>query len=241
MKYINYSFEPLYENLGDAVTFMKKRVASKMLKKDMSMITKSDIDSLTPDQLELGTKQPKFIDIQNLLNEYNKINYALPFTRFHFEHGAKIRGPLGEITPERWQEVSENPSLEKLLNVLKKDPTVINQLSIKSLDQYAAQSTVNGVNTFEALFDEIRTIYRNKGAKWFINVLPVRLREQFRESPQDLQQEFFNAAYTYRELGKEAILRITEKIAAFKDWNIEDAISYIKLNLSLDHKDQLMN
>jgi hypothetical protein len=231
MKYINYSFEPLYENLGDAMTFMKKRVASKMLKKDMSMITKSDIDSLTPDELELGTKQPKFIDIQNLLNEYNKINYALPFTRFHFEHGAKIRGPIGEITPERWQEVSENASLEKLLNILKKDPTVINQLSIKSLDQYAAQSTVNGVNTFEALFDEIRTIYRNKGAKWFINVLPVRLREQFRESPQDLQQEFFNAAYTYRELGKEAILRITEKIAAFKNWNIEDAIAYIKTNL----------
>jgi hypothetical protein len=219
LKYIKYSFEPLYENLKDAKEFMKQRVANRLGK---------TVAELEPDDQAMALNQPKFKQIEALLASKNSLNYMLPFTRFHFEHGAKINGPLGDL--KNWEEISENPSLEKLLAILLTDRNLVGQLSMP-LDKYAAQTNVNGVNPFEAIFDELRTIYRNKAAKWFINVLPVNLRQEFRTAPVELQQEFYNAAHIYKELGGEAIARMVEKIAAFKSWTFMDALAYIKQNL----------
>jgi hypothetical protein len=219
MKYIKYSFEPLYENLKDAREFMKQRIASKL---------KKSVRELSSQEEELATAQPSFKEIEKLLASKGALGYMLPFVRFHFEHGAKIRGSQ-----------NNDRSLEALLDILTKDRTILGQLG-NTLDWYAAQELVNGVDPFEAIWDQIRTIGRNREAKWIVNGLPVVPREQFRKLPASEQQELYNAAHTLMELGSEAISRIMNKIKAFKDWDIADIIEYIKNTLKGYSNAQLM-
>ena len=204
MKYIIRYHSAVYENLKDAKEFMKQRVAAKM---------QTTVSELTPDQVELALTQPKFLEIQQMLA--NKQGYILAFTRFHFEHGAKIMG----LPENGW-------TLEKLLKEITQKRWILDEIS-HPIDWFAAQEKVNGVNPFEALTDEIDGLFRNKEAKWIVNILPGSLREQFRQLPKTDQQRLFNQAHILKQLGQSTIARLVEKISAFGTWKISDVISYI--------------
>lgn len=194
----------IYENLKDAKEFMKFRIADKL---------KKEVNELDPDQIALALNQPKFVEIQQMLA--NKPGYILAFTRFHFEHGAKIKG----LPEQGW-------TLEKLLRDITQKRWILDELS-NPIDWFAAQEEVNGVNPFEALTDEIESMFRNKEAKWIVNILPGPLRVAFRELPKGDQQRLFNQAHILKELGSPTIVRLVEKIAAFGDWKVLDVIAYI--------------
>jgi hypothetical protein len=161
---------------------------------------------LSPIEIKKAFEDPNYKKIIELTTGYP--GYALPFLKFHFDHKASIE------------------QLTELLNVAKTERHIIQQLP-HNLDWYSNQSEINNVSGFEALTDTIRTIKRNKEAKWIVDRLPIKLRTKFREAPAEKQQVLLNAAHALTNLGDEITKRLMIKIKAMDSWQFDEFLNYV--------------
>jgi hypothetical protein len=184
------------ENISAAKIYMQKRYAKEI---------KKELKDLTPSEKDKALDNAAYLKILDLLKGHP--GYVMPFTKFHFDQGIGM------------------PQLIQLLNTLKTGRHLIQQLS-KPIEQWANTEPVNGISGFEQLNDELRTLEREKEAKWFINGLPRNLRDQYRALDKDKQQMVITLAVQLNELGKSAIDRLFEKIKSMDRWKIEDVITY---------------
>ena len=184
------------ENIAAAKIYMQKKYANRL---------KKDVRELTPAEKDKALENSAYLKILDLLK--GQPGYVMPFTKFHFDQGITI------------------DELNGLLDTIKTGRHLIQQLS-KPIEQWANTEPVNGISGFEQLTDELRTIEREKGVKWFINGLPKNLRDQYRALDKDKQQVVITLAVQLDELGKSAIDRLFEKIKSMDRWKIEDVITY---------------
>ena len=184
------------ENIAAAKIYMQKKYANRL---------KKDVRELTPAEKDKALENSAYLKILDLLK--GQPGYVMPFTKFHFDQGITI------------------DELNGLLDTIKTGRHLIQQLS-KPIEQWANTEPVNGISGFEQLNDELRTIEREKGAKWFINDLPKNLRDQYRALDKDKQQVVITLAIQLDELGKGVIDRLFEKIKSMDRWKIEDVITY---------------
>jgi hypothetical protein len=184
------------ENIAAAKVYMQKRYANRL---------KKDVRELTPVEKDKALENSAYLKILDLLK--GQPGYVMPFTKFHFDQGITI------------------DELNGLLDTIKTGRHLIQQLS-KPIEQWANTEPVNGISGFEQLNDELRTIEREKGVKWFINGLPKNLRDQYRALDKDKQQTVITLAVQLDELGKSVIDRLFEKIKSMDRWKIEDVITY---------------
>lgn len=193
----------IFENISGAKAYMIKRFASRK--------------RVAPEQL---TDQDKATALED--NDYRAIiqligqshGYAMAFVKLRFEHGATI------------------DQLKELFDLLVSDSNLARQLQM-GVDQYASTpkgETINGVNPFEALMDDIRKIEVRRKAKWVVDELPGNLRRGFREASPENQQRLLNAATMINDLGVEVRKRLLAKARAFStiDEFIEFAVNYVK-------------
>ena len=140
----------LNENISAAKIYMQKRYAKRLRK---------DPNALTPEERDKSLTDPAYLQILELVKAYP--GYAMPFIKFHFDHGATVQ------------------DLTSLLEIIKTKKHLLPQLT-RSIDQWANAEPVNGIQGFEQLMDELRTMERAKDAKWFMEALPRTLRDQYR-------------------------------------------------------------
>jgi len=186
----------LNENISAAKIYMQKRYAKRLRK---------DPNALTPEERDKALTEPAYLQILNLVKAYP--GYAMPFIKFHFDHGATIQ------------------DLTSLLEIVKTKKHLIQQLTIP-IDQWANLEPVNGIQGFEQLMDELRTMERAKDAKWFMESLPRTLRDQYRALDGERKKEAITLAIQLKELGESAIGRLFAKIKAMSSWTIEQVLEY---------------
>jgi hypothetical protein len=186
------------ENISAAKGYVQKRLADKLHKQ---------VNELTPEEREKALLDQKYREIIELVKP--NPGYAFPFVKFHYEHGATLA------------------QLRDLLTIIQTKKHLLSQLP-KSIDQYVSQEEVNGIKGFEALMDALRTLDRNKEAKWIVDRLPKRIRDQYRSLPADKQTIILNSAHQLKELGEQITDRLMKKIASMSSWNIDDIIAYIE-------------
>ena len=184
------------ENISAAKIYMQKRYAKRLRK---------DQNALTPEERDKALTDPAYLQILELVKAYP--GYAAPFIKFHFEHGATIQ------------------DLTQLLEIVKTKKYLIQQLS-RPVDQWANVEPVNGIQGFEQLMDEIRTLERAKDAKWFMEALPRPLRDQYRALDGERKKEAITLAIQLKELGESAIGRLFQKIKAMSNWSIDQVLEY---------------
>lgn len=185
------------ENIAAAKVYMQKKMAERLNK---------SVAELTPEERERALGAKDYKAILDLLRD--QPGYVMPFVKFHYDQ----RIPLEDLTA--------------LANLIRTKKHVIQQLS-RSVDQYSAIPKVNGVSGFEALNDEIRTIEREKEAKWIIERLPSRLKAKYRELPPIEQKVLLNAAHQLTALGKEITDRLFQKIKSMENLPIQEVVEYI--------------
>jgi hypothetical protein len=165
----------------------------------------------------------------------NNPNYTKPFLKFYFEDGAPLSTP---------RDNPEAGSLEKLIDIINNKSNLISVLArnigksgtqdvLLYFDSLKAEGTPSG---FERLFDEIRTIEREKEAKEvFINRLPAVLREEYKKADPEKRNRLINAAVQFKRLDQEfgnpkkpdsfPSTRFFKKIAALKTLGLNEVIS----------------
>ena len=191
-----YPQAELNESFQAAKAFMQTYYAKKKRK---------DPATLTPEERDEALQNPEYKQILDLVK--GSPNYAGAFVRFHFDHGAALA------------------KLKALFDTLQTKKYLISQLP-KQIDQYATQEPENGIQGFERLEDALRTLERNKEAKWIVDRLPRKPREEFRQLDPADQQKLFNAAHQLTELGETITTRLLIKIKAMETWPIMDIIDY---------------
>ena len=200
------------ENFAAAKVYMQKDYAKK---KSM------DYKDLTPEQKDDALNNASYKKVIDLIGNHH--GYAGPFVKFHFEQGVPING--------RSDNDLEINNLSALLKVLLGKKHIISRLPMK-LEQYASLEKEGAISGFEKMTDDIRTIQRADGAKWLIDRLPIKLRDQYRKMGKEDQNSLINTAYSLDEFGKEITDRLLDKIKAMSSWNISDVIVYINEYLS---------
>jgi len=185
------------ENIAAAKVYMQKELAKRLSK---------NVADLTPEERERALGSKGYKAILDILKD--QPGYVMPFVKFHYEQ----RVPLEDLSA--------------LAVLIKTKKHIIQQLS-RSVDQYSATPEVNGVSGFEALNDEIRTIKREKEAKWIIERLPSRLKAKYRELPPSEQKVLLNAAHHLTALGKEITDRLFQKIKSMENLPIQEVVEYI--------------
>jgi hypothetical protein len=186
----------LNENISAAKIYMQKRYAKRLRK---------DPNALTPEERDKALTEPAYLQILELVKAYP--GYAMPFIKFHFDHGATIQ------------------DLTQLLEIVKTKKYLIQQLTMP-IEQWSNIEPVNGIKGFEQLMDEIRTMERAKDAKWFMEALPKPLRDQYRSLDGERKKEAITLAIQLKELGESAIGRLFAKIKAMSSWTIEQVLEY---------------
>ena len=184
------------ENIAAAKSYIQKKEADKLGKTP---------EELTPEEREAALTDRKYLAVIDLVK--NAPGYAGAFVKFAFDQGINVT------------------QLAELLNTLKTKKHIIAQLP-KSIEQYAAEETVDRLTGFEKMQDDIRTIERTKDAKWFVDALPRRLRDQYRTLSFEDKAAVTNLAHQLTELGKTAIKRLFDRIKAFENWTIDELIKY---------------
>jgi len=207
-------FGSLTENIAAAKSFIQKEYAKKK---------QIDPKDLTQEDKEKALDNRAYKEILKLIGD--KHGYASAFVKFHFEQGVPIN------LPGRADGDGEIRDLASLFNLMITKKHVVSRLPM-NLDQYSSAKNIDGVNGFEALTDAIRTIERADGAKWFIDRLPKKSRDGFRNMSSESKQMVINAAYSLEELGKEATERLLSKIKAMDSWTIEQVMDYASNYLS---------
>jgi hypothetical protein len=185
------------ENIAAAKVYMQKKMAAHLQK---------NVADLTPEEREKALASKDYKAILDLLRD--QPGYVMPFVKFHYDQ----RIPL--------------PDLTELAGLIRTKKHIIQQLS-RSIDQYAATPEINGVSGFEALNDEIRTIDREKEAKWIIERLPSRLKAKYRELQPSEQKVLLASAHQLTALGKEITDRLFQKIKSMENLPIQEVIEYI--------------
>lgn len=196
----------LNENISAAKSYMQKKYAS---------IHRKTVSELTPEEKDKALKDEAFLEIMALLK--NHPGYVFPFVKFHFDQKVPISSN---------SDTDEIISLSQLIDVITNKKYIIQQLS-KPIEKWATIESENGISGFEQLTDEIRTIEREKEAKWFVNALPKGLRDKYRELDSEDKKRIITLAVQLNDLGKSAIDRLFEKIKAMESWKIKDVIEYI--------------
>jgi hypothetical protein len=186
----------LNENISAAKIYMQKRYAKRLRK---------DPNALTPEERDKALTEPAYLQILEIVKAYP--GYAMPFIKFHFDHGATIQ------------------DLTQLLEIVKTKKYLIQQLTMP-IEQWSNIEPVNGIKGFEQLMDEIRTMERAKDAKWFMEALPKPLRDQYRLLDGERKKEAITLAIQLKELGESAIGRLFAKIKAMSSWTIEQVLEY---------------
>jgi hypothetical protein len=186
----------LNENIAAAKIYMQKRYAKRLRK---------DPNALTPEERDMALTDPVYLQILKLIKAYP--GYAMPFIKFHFDHGATVQ------------------DLTSLLEIIQTKKYLIQQLTV-SIDQWANAEPVNGIQGFEQLMDELRTMERAKDTKWFMEALPRTLRDQYRALDGERKKEAITLVIQLKELGESAIGRLFAKIKAMSSWTIEQVLEY---------------
>ena len=109
----------LNENIAAAKIYMQKRYAKRLRK---------DPNALTPEERDKSLTDPAYLQILELVKAYP--GYAMPFIKFHFDHGATVQ------------------ELTSLLEIIKTKKHLLPQLTL-SIDQWANAEPVNGIQGFE--------------------------------------------------------------------------------------------
>jgi hypothetical protein len=192
----------LDESTKAAKEYMFQRAAKKMRKEPAE---------LTPEEKDQILTDPQYLQIVDLAKAFP--NYLTALLKFGLDQKASLE------------------DLRTLLQTLQDKKQLLSQLGRSPqevLDNYSNREPVNGIFGFEQLTDAIRTIERIKEAKWFIDSMPRKIREQFRALTPEEQQPFITAAIQLKELGEEAISRFFKKIKAFENKPISDVGEYIE-------------
>jgi hypothetical protein len=192
----------LDESTKAAKEYMFQRAAKKMRKEPAE---------LTPEEKDKILTDPQYLQIVDLAKAFP--NYLTALLKFGLDQKASLE------------------DLRTLLQTLQDKKQLLSQLGRSPqevLDDYANREPSNGIFGFEQLTDAIRTIERIKEAKWFIDSMPRKIREQFRALTPEGQQPFITAAIQLKELGEEAISRFFKKIKAFENKPISEVGEYIE-------------
>ncbi|KAB2643438.1 MAG: hypothetical protein DVB29_05775 [Verrucomicrobia bacterium] len=165
---------------------------------------------LSPEDREKILADPKYAEIVSIGSTYP--NYLPALLKFGFEHKASAEDLKGLL-----QTMQDK---KQLLTQLGRSPQEV-------LDDYSNREPKDGIAGFEQLTDAIRTIERAREAKWFIDAMPQRLRDQYRSLSPEEKQPFITAAFKMQELGEDATKRFFKKIMAFANSPISEVGDYI--------------
>jgi len=199
----------LNESFKAAKIYMQNRLEQEMRKKG---------ETLTPEEAVGSSEDPKYLEIAEMLTD-SRSGYALPFVKFHFEQGVPIKG----LTKEG----EDIKTLEGLLDFIEKKGHIIKQLSVP-IEKRAMDKFSEGTTGFEKLADEIRTVERTQSAKWFVDRLPLTLRNQFRALNKEKQARVTNQAIQLKDLGVVPIGRLFSRIKAMeKEYSTDGLIDYV--------------
>ena len=201
----------LFESFDDRTVQLNENAAKDFMLNMVAIKVEKQKSELSPIEIKKAFEDPNYKKIIELTTGYP--GYALPFLKFHFNHGATIQ------------------DLETLMNQVKTKRHIIQSLP-HNFDWYANQDKINDVPGFEALNDQIRKIERNKEAKWIVDRLPINLRNKFRAAPEEKQQVLLNAAHSLTDLGDDITKRLMSKIKAIDSWQFDDVLTYINNYLS---------
>jgi len=192
--------KPMFENISGAKALMFKKYAE---------LKRIDPAQMTEEDKRDALNRQEYRDLIATIG--NNHGYAVAFLKFHLIH----RVPYSE--------------LKNLLEILTSDANIARSLRM-TVDQYANEKEVNGVNPFEALMDDIHSIELRRASKWIIDALPGNLRRAIKEMPAEEQQRLLNAAKIMNDLGQEVKDRLLKKARAFSDPMdfIEYAENYVK-------------
>lgn len=219
------SLESIFEDVKAAKVFMQKKFAQKANK---------NFSDLTQDEIKKAVEDRSFQKILDLTR--SSPGYALPFVKFHFDQGI----PINISSQNPTEEIRDLKNLQKWLtqrgNLISRLPKTIDQYSSQLADPKSGQ-----ISGFEALTDAIRSLERNLSAKWLVDRLPQKQRNEFRQLPDEKQQDLYNIANILTELDynnpeKPITKRLLSKIKAMEQDKLEDLIAYCK-NYVQSYKD----
>ncbi len=192
---------PLNENIQAAKIFMQKRFAQ---------FKNKSFSDLSQEELKQAIENENYKKIIQLTQKNS--GYALPFLKFHFNQKVPIR------------------NLQQLQDWLVKNPSLISRFPM-SVEKYSSMENQGEITGFEALNDAIRTLERNMEARWLVDRLPSKLKNEYRALPEEKQTEFLNLAHSLKELdgddpNKSITKRLLDKIKAMESDDMESVIKY---------------
>lgn len=186
------------ENREAANAFMKRMYASR---------SKRGPNDLSQEEIQKALSNPDYLKILEIVKDHP--GYTSAFVKFHFLQGIGLA------------------DLKNLNKTLTDKKLIIQQLTTP-VEKYASTKEINGVSGFEALHDEIRSIEREKEAKWLIDRLPKLLKNQYRQLTKAEQASLVTAAHQLVELGQGVTDRLLQKIKALESMPISEVIQYIQ-------------
>jgi hypothetical protein len=175
----------LNENIQSAKVYLIKKYKDSLAQK-VEGEGKEYVPSAEDERRAL--ENPEYKKILELVED--KPGYVYPFVRFRFENGNSF------------------PQLKSLFQTIKNDPGIISSLPM-SIEKYSSQSTVNGVDSLEALMDQIHTITERRKHRWVIE----KVNGPLRRSIKTLSEEKIGRLYTAAKL----IDDVDDQVGMFKD------------------------
>jgi len=144
---------------------------------------KHGIEEITPEIEQKAIDNKYYAKIREILKGGDGYVYA--FTLFHLDH----RATLGD--------------LEELYKKIKENSGSLGSLPM-SVEEYAKQETVNGVNPFEALMDQFHNIEERRKYRWIIDKVNGDLRRSIKSMAPEKIDRLFKAAKLIDEADEEA-------------------------------------
>jgi hypothetical protein len=201
------------ENIQAAKGELLKRYSEKM-NVPLSEIPKEE-------QAEILRNNKDYQAILQMLR--GKDGYVYPFVLFRFDHNVRMN------------------QLANLLEKIKQYAAILNTLPM-SIEEYAKQDQVNGVDSFEALMDAFDAIETRKRSRWIIDSTPGDLRRRLRMLGDRDQDRLIKAAkmiddadakvgtFIDPETGAETNNKISllKKVKAFADKSAEEYLEWVE-------------
>ena len=144
---------------------------------------KNKIEEITPEVEHKAVDNKAYNKIREILKGNDGYVYA--FVKFHFDHGATIN------------------NLEELYTKIKENAGSLNTLPM-TIEEYSKESTVNGVNPFEALMDQFNNIEERRKYRWIIDKVNGDLRRSIKSMSPEMIDRLYKAAKLIDEADAEA-------------------------------------
>lgn len=188
------------ESTKAAKEYMFQRAASKMRKEPTE---------LSPEERDRILKDPLYLEISEIGKAYP--NYITALLKFAYEHKASV------------------DQIRSLLNDFQTKKALISQLGSPQqlMDDYANREPAHGVFGFEQLTDEIQSLERIKSAKWFIDAMPLKLRQGLRSLSREELAPIIDAALTLSDLGENTVKMFFLTIKAHENDPIKDFVRFV--------------